>query len=63
MAARGGRAPLQARLKLGVIEQQVRTFSKNRGRALVVRKGNPLGINGPEDVARTDARLAQADMV
>ena len=59
----GGRAPLQALLKLGVIEPQVRTFSKNRGRALVVRKGNPLGINGLEDVARTNARLAQADMV
>jgi hypothetical protein len=59
----GGRAPLQALLKLGVIEPQVRTFSKNRGRALVVRKGNLLGINGLEDVARTDARLAQADMV
>src|SRR5215475_4548701 len=59
----GGRAPLQALRKLGVIEPQVRTFSKNRGRALVVRKGNPLGINGLEDVARTDARLAQADIV
>jgi Bacterial extracellular solute-binding protein len=59
----GGPAPLQALRKLGVIEPQVRTFSKNRGRALVVRKGNPLGINGLADVARTGARLAQADMV
>jgi hypothetical protein len=59
----GGRAPLQALRQVGVIEPQVRTFSKNRGRALVVRKGNPLGINGLEDVARTGARLAQADMV
>jgi hypothetical protein len=47
----GGRAPLQALRQVGVIEPQVRTFSKNRGRALVVRKGNPLGINGLEDVA------------
>ncbi len=59
----GGPAPLQALRKLGVIEPQVRTFSKNRGRALVVRKGNPLGINGLADVARAGARLAQADMV
>lgn len=59
----GGRAPLQALRQDGIIEPQVRTFSKNRGRALVVRKGNPLGINGLEDVARTGARLAQADMV
>jgi hypothetical protein len=59
----GGPAPLQALHKLGVVEPQVRTFSKNRGRALVVRKGNPLDINGLTDVARTGARLAQADRV
>jgi hypothetical protein len=59
----GGPAPLQALRKLGAIEPQVRTFSKNRGRALVVRRGNPLSINGLADVARTGARLAQADMV
>jgi hypothetical protein len=59
----GGPAPLQALHKLGVIDPEVRTFAKNRGRALVVRKGNPLGINGLADVARTGARLAQADMV
>src|SRR5262245_32752239 len=59
----GGPAPLRALRKLGVVEPQARTFSKNRGRALVVRKGNPLGINGLADVARTGARLAQADMV
>ncbi len=59
----GGRAPLQQLLKLGVIERQARTFSKNRGRALMVRKGNPLGIHGLADVARTRARIAQADSV
>src|SRR5215813_1998178 len=59
----GGPAPLRALRKLGVVEPQARTFSKNRGRALVVRKGNPLGINGLADVARTGARLAQADPV
>src|SRR5215831_11052802 len=59
----GGRAPLQQLLKLGVIEPQARSFSKNRGRALVVRKGNPLGIHSLADVARTGARIAQADSV
>src|SRR5262249_53209412 len=33
------------------------------GRALVVRKGNPFGIHSLADVARTGARLAQADSV
>jgi hypothetical protein len=59
----GGRAPLQQLLKLGVIEPQARSFSKNRGRALVVRKGNPLGIHSLADVARSGARIAQADSV
>jgi hypothetical protein len=59
----GGPAPLQTLRKLGAIEPQARAFSKNRGRALLVRKGNPLGINGLADVARTGARLAQADTV
>jgi len=59
----GGRAPLQQLLKIGIIEPQARMFSKNRGRALVVRKGNPLGIHNLADVARTGARIAQADSV
>jgi hypothetical protein len=59
----GGPAPLKALRRLGAIEPQARVFSKNRGRALLVRKGNPLGINGLADVARTGARLAQADTV
>jgi len=59
----GGRTPLQQLLKLGVIEPQARIFSKNRGRALMVRKGNPLGIYSLADVARTGARIAQADSV
>ena len=46
----GGPAPLQALRKLGIVEPQARFFSRNRGRALVVRKGNPLGINGLADV-------------
>jgi Bacterial extracellular solute-binding protein len=59
----GGPAPLRELRKVGVLEPQARYFSKNRGRALLVRKGNPLGIHGLADVARTGARVAQADAV
>ena len=59
----GGPAPLRELRKLGVLEPQARYFSKNRGRALLVRKGNPLGIQGLADVARTGARVAQADEI
>lgn len=48
---------------LGVLEREARYFSKNRGRALLVRRGNPLGIHSLADVARTGARVAQADAV
>ena len=57
----GGPAPLRELRQLGVLEPQARYFSKNRGRALLVRRGNPLGIRNLADVARTHARLAQAD--
>jgi hypothetical protein len=59
----GGSAPLKALRKLGMIEPQAKFFSRNRGCALLVRKGNPLGIHGLTDVARTRARVAQADSV
>src|SRR6516225_2372158 len=44
--------------QLGVIEPQVRFFCKNRGVALLVRKGNPLGIHGLTEVIRTGTRVA-----
>src|SRR5262249_23388769 len=43
---------------LGAIEPQARFFSRNRGFALLVRKGNPLGIHGLVDVARSGGRIA-----
>lgn len=58
-----GPTPLRALRQLGAVEPQARFFSRNRGRALLVRKGNPLGIAGPADVARIGARIAQADLV
>jgi len=56
-----GPAPLRELRKQGVLEPQARYFSKNRGPALLVRKGNPLGIRGLADLARKRARFAQAD--
>ncbi len=57
-----GPGPLRALLRqLGAIEPQARFFSKNRGPALLVRKGNPLGIHDLTDVARTGVRIALPD--
>lgn len=50
--------PLRQLRKFGVIESEARFFSKNRGVALLVRRGNPLAIHGLTDVARTGARVA-----
>jgi Bacterial extracellular solute-binding protein len=58
-----GPGPQRELRKLGIVEPQARYFSRNRGRALLVRKGNPLGIHSLADVARTGARVAQADSV
>jgi hypothetical protein len=59
----GGPAPLRQLRKLGVIVPQARFFAKNRGFALLVRKGNPLGIHGLIDVVSTGARIALPDAV
>ncbi len=53
--------PLRQLRRLGVIAPQARFFCKNRGVALLVRKSNPLGIQGLADVTRTSARLALAE--
>ena len=53
--------PLRQLRKLGVLESQARFFSQNRGLALLVRKGNPLGIHSLTDVARTGTRIALPD--
>src|SRR5215831_2725615 len=50
--------PLRQLHQLGVIEPQARFFCKNRGVALLVRKGNPLGIHGLADMIRTGTRVA-----
>src|SRR5499427_5458189 len=53
-----GPVPLRQLRQLGAIEPQARFFSRNRGFALLVRKGNPLGIHGLVDVARSGGRVA-----
>src|SRR5262249_59135753 len=53
-----GPEPLRQLRNLGAIEPRARFFSRNRGFALLVRKGNPLGIHGLVDVARRGARIA-----
>src|ERR1700724_2308406 len=52
-----GPEPLREVRKLGAVEPQARFFSRNRGPALLVRKGNPFGIRDLTDVARTGARI------
>src|SRR5215813_1749669 len=56
-----GPEPLREVRRLGVIEPQARFFSRNRGPALLVRKGNPLGIHELADIPRTGARFAVAN--
>ena len=58
-----GPEPLREVRKLGAIGPQARFFSRNRGPALLVRKGNPLGIRALTDVARTGARIALPNAV
>jgi len=44
--------PLRQLRRLGVIGPEARFFCKNRGVALLVRNGNPLGIHDLPDVVR-----------
>ena len=53
--------PLRQLYQSGVIEPQARFFCKNRGVALLVHKGNPLGIHSLADVVRTGTRIALPD--
>jgi hypothetical protein len=53
--------PLRQLHRSGVVEPQARLFCKNRGVALLVRKGNPLAIGGLNDVVRVGIRVALPD--
>jgi hypothetical protein len=53
--------PLRQLHQRGVIEPQARFFCRNRGVSLLVRKGNPLGIQTLADLPRAGIRLALPD--
>jgi hypothetical protein len=53
--------PLRQLHQRGVIEPQVRFFCRNRGVSLLVRRGNPLGIQSLGDVPRAGTRIALPD--
>ncbi len=53
--------PLRQLHQLGVTERRARFFCKNRGVALLVRKGNPLGVRSLADVIRSGTRIALPD--
>jgi phage tail protein X len=53
--------PLRQLHELGVLEAQARFFCRNRGVTLLVRKGNPCGIRGLDDVLRSGTRIALPD--
>jgi Bacterial extracellular solute-binding protein len=53
--------PLRQLRRWGVIGPEARFFCKNRGVALLVRKGNPLGIHGLTDVVRAGVQIALPD--
>src|SRR5215470_2201542 len=57
-----GPDPLRQLRKLGAIERQARFFSKNQGPAMLLRKGNPLGIHSLADITRVGARVALPDV-
>lgn len=56
----GGAEPLKALRRAAVVEGQARIFARNRGMALLVSAGNPLGIGGADDLARADVRVVMA---
>src|SRR5262245_19287357 len=53
--------PLRQMRRLGVIGPEARFFCKNRGVALLVRKGIPFGIHGLPDVAHPGIHIALPD--
>jgi len=59
----GGLEPLRQLRRFQAVEPEARFFSRNRGLALLVRKGNPLEIHDLTDIARKGARVALPDAV
>ena len=56
-----GATALKALFKAAMVEGKARLFARNRGPALVIPAGNPLGVHGLGDVARrSDLRIVMA---
>ncbi|MGA7259634.1 MAG: substrate-binding domain-containing protein [Stellaceae bacterium] len=56
----GGPGPLVRLRKASVVEAEARIFARNRGPSLLVAAGNPFGVQGVEDLARSGIRVVMA---
>jgi ABC-type molybdate transport system substrate-binding protein len=56
----GGAMPLKTLRQAGLIEGRARVFARNRGLALLVAAGNPLGIAHLDDLAQPSVRVVMA---
>jgi ABC-type molybdate transport system substrate-binding protein len=56
----GGATPLTVLRLAGLIEGRARVFARNRGLALLVAAGNPLGIAHLDDLAQPNVRVVMA---
>lgn len=59
----GGAEPLAELHRAGLVRADARVFARNAGLALVVRKGNPLGIASPKDLLRPEVTIVLASDV
>ena len=55
-----GESPLRDLRRDGIVPAQARLFARNRGLALLVRRGNPLGIASIADLQNPQVRIVMA---
>jgi hypothetical protein len=55
-----GETPLRDLRRNGIVRAQARLFARNRGLALLVRRGNPLGITSVADLQKPQVRIVMA---
>jgi len=56
----GGAAPLTRLREASIAGAEARIFARNRGFSLLVAAGNPIGVQGAEDLARSGIRVVMA---
>jgi Bacterial extracellular solute-binding protein len=56
----GGTAPLARLRRASIVEPEGRVFARNRGLALLVAAGNPIALQGIDDVGRRELRVVMA---